>query len=339
MSLLPSSATPQERTLVAASSGRLESIPVPIGDLWNPWTCPAPHLPWLAWALSVDDWDADWPEATKRAAIAVSYIVHRYKGTPGAIRAALQAVGYRDVQIIEGVQPATHDGSVQRRGRELYATAGHWALFRVVCDLGNEMGVDASTAANVVRTVNTAKNARSHLYAVGYRVTLTDVRPGDGADAIGLHVGLALTARCRGLRDGSVVRSDAARWLHDGTLNYDGADRHGHDAGPYFGAPRFAAPLRMRFALSSGRAANCPRDGSATYSGRSRAEGGTLDSRASVTVTRRTMRDGSHARDGRRPFGTLRIHLNSFESPYPARDGRHTRGGALQFCGVRLEAA
>ena len=34
--------------------------------------CPADVLPWLGWALSVDDWDQDWSEQQKRSAIAAS---------------------------------------------------------------------------------------------------------------------------------------------------------------------------------------------------------------------------------------------------------------------------
>ncbi|EPC1727360.1 phage tail protein I, partial [Escherichia coli] len=32
---------------------RLSELPIHINTLWNPDTCPAHLLPWLAWALSV----------------------------------------------------------------------------------------------------------------------------------------------------------------------------------------------------------------------------------------------------------------------------------------------
>ena len=53
-SLLPHNASPQERAIEAATA-RLADVPVPLRDLWNPETCPAELLPWLAWAFGVDE--------------------------------------------------------------------------------------------------------------------------------------------------------------------------------------------------------------------------------------------------------------------------------------------
>jgi len=95
--LLPPNATPQER---AISRSVDRAVPVPVRTLWNPATCPEGILPWLAWSLSVDEWDASWPVDQKRAAIAASIETHRRKGTIGALRRALQALGY-EVEIDE----------------------------------------------------------------------------------------------------------------------------------------------------------------------------------------------------------------------------------------------
>lgn len=35
---------------------KLKKTPVSIRELWNPDTCPANLLPWLAWSFSVDRW-------------------------------------------------------------------------------------------------------------------------------------------------------------------------------------------------------------------------------------------------------------------------------------------
>ncbi len=67
----------------------------PIAKLMNPETCPAPLLGWLAWAFSVDVWDASWSEATKREVIKRSIEIHRIKGTAGAVRRALSTIGFR----------------------------------------------------------------------------------------------------------------------------------------------------------------------------------------------------------------------------------------------------
>lgn len=118
--LLPRNATPVERTVEALAS-HVRDLPVPIRHLWNPATCPAAFLPWLAWAWSVDHWRTDWDEATKRAVIAASPRVHRLKGTVAAVRAAIAAFGAQARVIewwtVEGqaVTPQPHTAVVEAR--------------------------------------------------------------------------------------------------------------------------------------------------------------------------------------------------------------------------------
>jgi phage tail P2-like protein len=101
VSLLPISASPRERALLTAELARLSvHTPERIATIWNPATCPAALLPWLAWAVSVDVWDATWSEATKRAVIAAAPAVHRLKGTRVAVRRALDALRIR-TDIVE----------------------------------------------------------------------------------------------------------------------------------------------------------------------------------------------------------------------------------------------
>lgn len=98
-SLLPPNATKLERdleTLLAHSS----DLPVAIKTLWDPWTCPASLLPWLAWANSVDDWQESWPEQIKRRVVADAFEVHRYKGTPYSVQKALDSLGVQ-IDIFE----------------------------------------------------------------------------------------------------------------------------------------------------------------------------------------------------------------------------------------------
>jgi len=80
MSLLPPNATRLERALEDATA-RIGDITAPIDTLLDPAAIDADWLPWLAWALSSDSWDADWTEATKRQAVAESIALHRIKGT------------------------------------------------------------------------------------------------------------------------------------------------------------------------------------------------------------------------------------------------------------------
>ena len=91
--LLPPNATPIEGRLEQAMAHYEDARDVPIDLLWDPVRCPAALLPWLAWALAVRHWDADWDEDTQRQVIAEAIPLHRIEGTLGALRARLDAVG------------------------------------------------------------------------------------------------------------------------------------------------------------------------------------------------------------------------------------------------------
>lgn len=55
---------------------------------------PVHLLPYLAWAFSVDRWDRNWPEETKRQVIRDAWLIHRHKGTISALRRAVEPLGY-----------------------------------------------------------------------------------------------------------------------------------------------------------------------------------------------------------------------------------------------------
>lgn len=69
------------------------ALPVPLRDLVSPDNIAAKWLPWLAFALSVDDWDPTWPESVRRRVVAQSIDVHRRKGTLAAVKQAVAAFG------------------------------------------------------------------------------------------------------------------------------------------------------------------------------------------------------------------------------------------------------
>ncbi len=92
-SLLPPSASDFMRCVERGTS-RLSALPVSLNQLWDPDTCPVALLPYLAWALSVDRWDRDWTEETKRQVIRDAWVIHRHKGTISAIRRVVEPFGY-----------------------------------------------------------------------------------------------------------------------------------------------------------------------------------------------------------------------------------------------------
>ena len=84
-SLLPPNASELERALEQLSGVRLGDIAVPLRDLWSAEHCPELLLPWLAWALSVDQWSADWPLHVRRARVASAIAIQRIKGTAQSV--------------------------------------------------------------------------------------------------------------------------------------------------------------------------------------------------------------------------------------------------------------
>jgi phage tail P2-like protein len=142
--LLPPNSTDTERALVGApDEPRL--APEIIATLWNPATCPASTLPWLAWALSVDEWDVAWDETTQRHVIAASIDIHRHKGTVAAVRKALTCLGHRG-NLIEWWQMTPR---------------GHPHTFIADVEI-DQRSIDIATQIAIERQITAVKPARSH---------------------------------------------------------------------------------------------------------------------------------------------------------------------------------
>jgi phage tail P2-like protein len=143
--LLPANATGGERALSLAAE-RAGSVPVRVRDVWDPDTCPANLLAWMAWAFSVDDWDPAWTDAQKRAVIKASIEVHKYKGTIGAVREALAALGV--------------DAQVQEWFAQIPAGAPY--TFRILLT-AEQTGITAGQQQKLLTVLENTKNLRSHL--------------------------------------------------------------------------------------------------------------------------------------------------------------------------------
>lgn len=141
-SLLPPNATRLENHIEALTQ-RQEAMPPNFEKIWQADTCPVELLPWLAWALSVDEWDANWPEAQKRKTITDSAFIHKHKGTRAAVERALSALPF-STTLLEWFeqQPPSNPYTflIQTTPTEL----------------------NVQDAATLIRLVNAAKNLRSH---------------------------------------------------------------------------------------------------------------------------------------------------------------------------------
>jgi phage tail P2-like protein len=143
--LLPPNATPAERALSEAMA-RIADVPVIVKQVWNADTAPANVLPWLAWAFSVDDWDVNWTDQQKRNVIKKSILSQRIKGTIGAVRQQLSALGV-EVEVIEWFNQVPQ---------------GAPYTFAMTITTSQEP-LDKAGIANILKIVETNKNLRSHL--------------------------------------------------------------------------------------------------------------------------------------------------------------------------------
>lgn len=156
--LLPASATQAEHR-IEQSTARMGELATPLRELWDPESCPASLLPWLAWSLQVDSWDADWSDDTRRAVIRGAIDVHRRKGTPWAIKRALINAGYGDARLSEGDSANSYDGAALHNGSESYIGSLDWAKYRLIMD----RPITNAKADQVRRLLANVAPARCHL--------------------------------------------------------------------------------------------------------------------------------------------------------------------------------
>jgi phage tail P2-like protein len=143
-SLLPPNASQLLRDLESVFGDSFD-LPTLNRYVVNPDLAPVHILPWLAWALSVDDWSDNWSEQVRRNVIKASVEVHRKKGTIGALKKALQVFNYTNVRVEEWFE----------YGADPY-------FFRVFFDV-TEPGFDVNILPQVQKVIESTKNARSHL--------------------------------------------------------------------------------------------------------------------------------------------------------------------------------
>jgi phage tail P2-like protein len=174
--LLPPNATTLERN-VAVVNSRLGELPTPLRDLRNADTCPVELLPWLASELSVDLWGADWAEDQKRASIKTSLAVHRVKGTIGAVRRALGAIGF-------GARLQEWFNQIPQ---------GTPFTYRLLLDV-KQVGISREQMQTVQEVTAASKNLRSHLDSVVLTVSSTAAPRIATVSSIGSEIGVAYRA-------------------------------------------------------------------------------------------------------------------------------------------------
>ena len=125
------------------------------------------HLPLLAESRSILGADGYWlaeSDQMRRRLIKGAYELHRYKGTPWAIREIVRRLGFGEVQLIEGMGNRRHDGTILRDGLYAHGHSDRWAHYRIVLN----SPITNDQAALLRRTLRAWAPARCVLAALDY---------------------------------------------------------------------------------------------------------------------------------------------------------------------------
>ncbi|MGH8350007.1 MAG: phage tail protein [Pseudomonas sp.] len=128
----------------------------------------APLLPILADQFSLLD-EAVWllaeSEDAKRNLIKNSAELHRYKGTPWAIREIIRLLGFGEVILQEGLNNQVHNGTILRDGSHVHGDPSAWALYRVFL----QRPISNDQAALLRRLLLSVAPARCRLVSLDYQ--------------------------------------------------------------------------------------------------------------------------------------------------------------------------
>lgn len=181
--LLPPNSTELERIL-AQVGAKATDLPVILRSLWDPEECPIELLPWLAWAWSADEWSTEWTERQQRDTVKNAIQVQSIKGTIGAVRAAVGALGY-PVRVQEW---------------HAQTPPGQPYTFRLLLDV-EQQGIAQGGLQQILATVGAVKNLRSHLETA--LLTVSSVAAPSVAVVGGLGVDLGVSYSAPAYADGT----------------------------------------------------------------------------------------------------------------------------------------
>lgn len=102
---------------------------------------------------------------SKRSLISAAVELHKYKGTPWAVKQICKKLGLGDVEIIEQLAKQFHEGVITRNGIYFHGDDNCWAQYRILLN-----DVITYAEAKVARqTIERFAPARSELIALDFR--------------------------------------------------------------------------------------------------------------------------------------------------------------------------
>lgn len=125
-------------------------------------------LPNLADQFSLLDeaaWQLAESDEAKRNLVKNAAQLHRYKGTPWAVREVIRLLGFGEVTLQEGMNNRLRDGSITRNGSYVHGDPSAWALYRVVL----QRAITNDQAALLRRLLLSVAPARCRLVTLDYQ--------------------------------------------------------------------------------------------------------------------------------------------------------------------------
>lgn len=219
MSILPTSISHIEHIKVFddIAADRLAAMPIEAVLVYLLDLVSAEALPVLAEQfdlMGVKGYQFATTEQAKRELIKNALELHRYKGTPWAIKEALSKIGIIVDWIEEGVGDRyLRDGTYRYNGTIRRGGDGHWAYFRVWINAGVITAVTAAQFADAVTIINEYKNVRSWLYDISIAINLDDTHTITDDE---FELDMDLNDQLLPLHDGT--------YLRDGSIAYGSYD-------------------------------------------------------------------------------------------------------------------
>jgi phage tail P2-like protein len=162
--LLPPNATQLERR-TAIVLAAVDDLPTMAREYWNPDTCPAALLPYLAAEVSVDGWELAESDEARRALIKGAIELHQKRGTPWAVREVIRRLGFGEIDLIEGRNVRRRDGTARYSGEWVHGNErGEWAQYIVRL----HRPITRDQADNLRAVLDRYAPRRSELYRLDY---------------------------------------------------------------------------------------------------------------------------------------------------------------------------
>lgn len=175
--LLPPNATELER-IAAQVGAQATDLPVILRSLWDPEECPLELLPWLAWAWSADEWSTEWTERQMRDSVKASIDVQAIKGTIGAVKRALGALGL-DIQVQEWFAQtpaaAPHTFRVLIETEQVAATRD--SILRALAVIAATKPLRSHLSEVAISARSTARAHVAAVVCLGHEITVIGTRP------------------------------------------------------------------------------------------------------------------------------------------------------------------